>query len=92
MRKFTFALAVALTPALLSAPAYAADVGVDPGVEGAVDTTVARLLGAMDDLVDVMEQGFAVMVANPLLAVFLAASLLTAGISIFRKIKRAARG
>lgn len=54
--------------------------------------TLAPVTSAMSTLVDVMGKVWEVMVANPLLVVFLAASLLSVGISIFKRVKRAARG
>lgn len=47
---------------------------------------------ALDDLAEVMEQMFAVMVSNPLFVVLFAASLFVLGIRIFRKVKSAAKG
>ena len=55
-------------------------------------TTLAPITSAMTTLVTVMEGVWEVMVSNPLLAVFLAASLLCVGIRIFRKVKSAAKG
>ena len=55
-------------------------------------TTLAPVTTAMSTLVTVMGQVWEVMVANPLLVVFLAASLLSVGIKIFRKVKGAAKG
>lgn len=93
MRKFTLALAVLLTPALLSVPAFAADVGDGTiGQPGAGRYSIERVLGAIEDLVDVMGHVFAVMVSNPLFVVFLAAGLFALGVRIFRKVKRAAKG
>lgn len=54
-------------------------------------TPFGRVFFAMEDLVDVMEQAFAIMVSNPLLAVLLAGSLLALGVRIFRKVKGAAK-
>lgn len=56
------------------------------------DTTLTPVISAMESLVDVMSKVWAVMLGNPLLVVFLAASLFGVGIRIFRKVKGAARG
>ena len=55
-------------------------------------TTLAPVTTAMSTLVTVMGAVWEVMVANPLLVVFLAASLFSVGIRIFRKVKGAAKG
>lgn len=96
MRKYAVALAAFLTPLLLSVPAFAADAG-DGGFSessGAsrLDAQLVPIRRALGDLVEVMEQVFAVMVSNPLFVVLLAASLFALGIRIFRKVKRAAKG
>ena len=94
MQKYVFCLSAFLTPLLLSAPAYASEFAGDGEQHGAsrLDVQLVPITRALGDLVDVMEQVFAIMVSNPLLVVFLAGSLLTVGIRIFRKIKSAARG
>ena len=83
-------LAAFLTPVLLSAPAYAShspDDIVQPDAGNYIP-----VIRAIDDLVDVMQQVWIVMVSNPFLVVLIAASLLTVGVRIFRKVKRAAKG
>lgn len=90
MRKLTLALAALLTPALLAAPAFASDFG-SPDEVGGGGRDFARLQHAVGDLVDVMEQVFAIMTSNPLLLVLLAASLFSVGVWIFRKVKGAAK-
>ena len=55
-------------------------------------SSLAPIITAMGDIVDVMGEVWEVMVSNPLLLAFLAASLLASGITLFRKIKRAAKG
>lgn len=94
MRKYVIALMAFLTPALLSAPAYASDFAGDGtgGGAGRLDAQLVPITRALGDLVEVMEQVFAIMVSNPLLVVLLAGSLFTLGIRIFRKIKSAAKG
>ena len=94
MRKIMLALAVFLTPLLLSAPALASDGGFAGGQMGGGrnPSDTATIVSAMDDLVDIMGQVFNVMVSNPLLLVFLAAGLFTLGVKIFKKVKRAAKG
>ena len=97
MRKYVLALAALLTSVLLSAPAYASDGGFGGDRGGSIgggrySSDTATMVSAIDDVVDVMEQVWAIMVSNPLLVVFLAASLLIVGVRIFRKVKRAAKG
>lgn len=89
MKKFTLALAALLTPALLAAPAFASDFGNPDEVSGG--GRYGKLVNAVGDLTDVMEQVFAIMTSNPLLLVLLAASLFSVGIWIFRKVKGAAK-
>ena len=55
-------------------------------------TTLAPVTTAMSTVVTVMGEVWEVMTANPLLVVFLAASLFGIGIRIFRKVKGAAKG
>ena len=55
-------------------------------------TTLAPVTTAMSTLVTVMEGVWEVMVSNPLLVVFLAGSLFSVGIKIFKKVKGAAKG
>ena len=91
MRKYMFVLMALLTPVLLSVPAYASE--VDSGrSEGSFGGGRSSVTQAMGDVVDVMGQVWEVMVSNPLLVVFLAASLFAVGVRIFRKVKRAAKG
>lgn len=61
-------------------------------MEGAGSTGVSAVTTAMSTIVTVMGQVWEVMVSNPILVVFLAASLLAVGIRLFRKIKGAAKG
>lgn len=56
------------------------------------EISIAPVTAGMRQLVDVMGDVWSVMTANPLLCVFLGGSLLIMGISVFKKIKRAARG
>ena len=95
MRKYMLALVAFLTPVLLSLPAYASDGGFAGDRDGPVGGgrySIERVTTAMDDLVDVMEQVWTIMVSNPLLLVFLAAGLFALGVRIFKKVKGAARG
>lgn len=55
-------------------------------------STLAPIITAMSTLVEVMGEVWKVMTANPLLLVFLAASLFGVGIRIFKKVKGAAKG
>lgn len=92
MKKFTLALAALLTPVLLVAPAFASDFGEETGGgAGRLDAQLVPIKRAIGDLVDVMEQVFAIMTSNPLLLVLLAASLFSVGVWIFRKVKSAAK-
>ena len=88
MRKYMLALMALLTPALLSAPAYAS-VGdiVQPGAGNYLP-----IFAALDDVVDVMGEVWKVMTGNPLLVAYLAAGLIGVGVWIFRKVKRSAKG
>ena len=93
MRKYMFVLMALLTPVLLSIPAYASDFAGDrEGEVGGGRYTVTALTKALGDVVDVMEQVWAVIVSNPFLVVLVAASLFAVGVRIFRKVKRAAKG
>lgn len=94
MRKYVFALSALLTSALLAVPAYASEFSGDgePGGADRLDAQLVPITRALDDLAEVMEQVFTVMVSNPLFVVLLAASLFVLGIRIFRKVKSAAKG
>lgn len=59
---------------------------------GAETATLAPIVSAISTLLELVTEVFSVMVANPLIVVFLAASLLTLGIRLFRKLKSAAKG
>ena len=59
---------------------------------GADTSTLAPIVTAMGTLVEVMGEVWKFMTANPLLLVFLAASLFGVGIRIFKKVKSAAKG
>lgn len=50
------------------------------------------VIAAMSTIVELVGSVFDVMTGNPLLTVFLAAGLLTVGISIFTQLKAATRG
>ncbi len=89
MKKLILALTALLTPALLAAPAFASDFGNPDEVGGG--GRYSKLVDAVGDLTDVMEQVFAIMVSNPLLVVLLAGSLFALGVRIFRKVKGAAK-
>ena len=56
------------------------------------DANMTTIVTAMGTLVEIMGEVWKVMVSNPLLVVFLAASLFGVGIKIFRKVKGAAKG
>ena len=55
-------------------------------------STLTPIITAMGSLVEIMGEVWKVMTGNPLLVVFLAASLFSVGIKIFRKVKGAAKG
>lgn len=48
-------------------------------------------MGSMDSLVDLTNQVWTLMTSNPLLTLFLAVSLISVGVSVFRMIKNAAK-
>lgn len=72
--------AVALSPT-----AFAAEGGGSGGGMSAV-------LSAFDTVTSLMNSVWELMTSNPLLTLFLAAGLLSIGVSAFRKIKSAAKG
>lgn len=59
----------------------------DEVVPGAMES----ITGGMSTITTIVGDVFTLMTSNPLLCVFLAASLVGVGIAIFRKIKGAAR-
>lgn len=65
--------------------------------EGIAETTtttvtVAKILENSTTLAELVKSVWDMMTANPLLLVFICASLVTLGFSFYRKAKRAARG
>lgn len=54
--------------------------------------TVAKILENTSTLADMVKNVWDIMTSNPLLLVFICASLVTLGFSFYRKAKRAARG
>lgn len=56
------------------------------------EVTVSTILGNTSSIVTVVEDVWDIMTSNPLLMVFIAASLLSLGFTFYRKAKRAARG
>ena len=63
--------------------------------EERMDTTttgMAAILASMTTITDLVTSVWELMTSNPLLSLFLAASLLGVGVGVFRKIKRASRG
>lgn len=54
-------------------------------------TGLAALLGGTTTITTMVGDVFSIITSNPLLCVFAAAGLLGVGISIFRRLKRAAR-
>ena len=59
---------------------------------GADSSTLAPIISGMGTLVEVVGEVWSVMTGNPLLVVYLGASLFGVGIWIFKKVKRAAKG
>lgn len=55
-------------------------------------TTGATILGNTSSITQVVGDVWEIMTSNPLLMVFMCASLLTLGFAFYRKAKRAARG
>ena len=64
--------------------------------EGIAETssaiTISKILETSTTLADLVKDVWDMMTANPLLLVFICASLVTLGFSFYRKAKRAARG
>lgn len=64
--------------------------------EGIAETssaiTISKILENSTTLADLVKNVWDMMTANPLLLVFICASLVTLGFSFYRKAKRAARG
>ena len=64
--------------------------------EGTAETssaiTISKILENSTTLADLVKDVWDMMTANPLLLVFICASLVTLGFSFYRKAKRAARG
>ena len=52
---------------------------------------MAAIITAITDVTSVVEGVFTVIVGNPLLLFFTAASLVTVGVTVFKRIKGAAR-
>lgn len=52
---------------------------------------MSAVLSAMDTVVSLMTKVWDLMTSNPLLTLFLAASLIYVGVGVFRAIKRAAQ-
>lgn len=54
-------------------------------------SSLSAVTGAVSTVTDMVSQTFTMITGNPLLCVFVAASLLSVGISVFKRVKRAAR-
>ena len=61
-------------------------------LQEAVSTGISTITAAIPTLTTLVSGVFDLMVANPLLVVFLAAGLIKVGITIFKGAKRAAKG
>lgn len=72
--------------------ALTANTPVDTVGDVVSEISIAPVAAGMRQLIDVMGDVWSVMTANPLLCVFLGGSLLSMGIWVFRKVKRAAKG
>ena len=57
-----------------------------------VTTGIQTILGGTTTLTTLVSDVFDIMVANPLLVIFLASSLIGVGISLFRRLRGASRG
>ena len=53
---------------------------------------MAAVMSAMDTVIDLSGKVWELMTSNPVLAVFVAASLIPVGVTIFVSIRNAARG
>lgn len=60
--------------------------------EASTTTTVTSILSNVSSIKTVVGDVWDVMTGNPILCVFICASLLSIGFVVFRKAKRAARG
>ena len=54
-------------------------------------TGFEAVMGSMDTLVELVSQVWTLMTSNPLLTLFLAVSLISVGVYVFRMIKNAAK-
>lgn len=61
------------------------------GIIQEATNTIATVLEGTETITTLVGDVFDMIVSNPLLCVFVAASLLSVGIGIFKRIKRAAR-
>ena len=60
--------------------------------EASTTTTVTSILSNVSSIKTVVSDVWDVMTGNPILCVFICVSLLSIGLAVFRKAKRAARG
>ncbi len=60
-------------------------------MEEGAGSSLATIVSATDTITSMVGKIFDLIVGNPLLCVFCAAGLLGVGISVFRKLKRAAK-
>lgn len=60
-------------------------------MENSVSTGMDSVISATDTIASLLGKVWTIMTANPLLVLFLAASVLGIGLTIFRKVKRTAK-
>lgn len=80
-------LAAALACMTMTVTAFATE-----GAGASGTTGMDAVLGAMTTLTSLLSSVWELMTSNPLLTLFLAASLLSVGVYAFRQVKRASRG
>ena len=80
------ALLACLVALCLCAPAFATE-----GGSGSSAGDLSSVVSSMDTLTSIVSKIFSMLTGNPLLVLFLAAGLLSVGIGVFKKLKRAAR-
>ena len=82
-QRFRVALLVSALMSALSVSAFAS--------EGSGSGSLTAVMGQMDEVTTLVGQVFTMLTSNTYFATFLAIGLLSAGIGLFRRVKRAAR-
>lgn len=92
-KMFSLLMAALLAPAMtVTAFAREGEFGSDPDHVGVFGGTgMSSILDSLDTIVSLMGKVWDVMTSNPLLTLFVAVSLLMAGIKVFKRIKAAAK-